>query len=225
MKVNQKRSEELQQTILTSPDLLRELSEKVAGVLGDRVTLSEGATYVFVPRVYSRPTFWPEVYATASIIERIPFGGAGPLDPQVAKQLNEMRVAYQTVEDPSPEPANSRLRREILHNPELFLQLSETLAEVLTQHGVTFAKDETYAFIPVIVKKPVFSGQLAWGTPMPIPPSRPAMRVASDRVVAHFDYYEFNFEFEYELDPGTIIDGIPAPEILQALEQQRIVYT
>ena len=29
---------------------------------------------------------------------------------------------------------------------------------------------------------------------------------------------------EYEFDPGVIIDGIPAPEILQALEQQRIAY-
>ena len=221
MKVIRKRSEELQQTILMSPALLQDLSEKVAGLLGDRVELPEGATYVFVPRVYSRPTFWPEVYAMGSFRERIPFGGAGPLDPQVAKQLNEVRIPYQAAEDSNPLPARFSLRRDILRNPELFLQLSEALAEVLAQHGVTFAKDETFAFIPVVVKKPVFAGQLAAGTPMPIPPSMPRMMVAAHRRWEHYHYHEF----EYEFDPGVIIDGIPAPEILQALEQQRIAYS
>jgi hypothetical protein len=222
MKVIEKRSEELQQAILSNPALLSELSEKVAGVLGGRVSLPEGATYVFVPRVYSRPTFWPEVYATASVSEYIPFGGAGPMDPHVARQLNEMRISFQAVKDPTPEPAGSSfLRKEILRNPELFMQLSETIAGVLEQHGVGFAKDETFAFIPVVVNKPIFSSQPTWGTPMPIPPSKPVMRAAVGSAMAHFDYYEF----EYEFDPGTIINGIPAPEILQALEQQRIAYT
>lgn len=222
MKVIEKRSEELQQAILSNPALLSELSEKVAGVMGGRVTLPEGTTYVFVPRVYSRPTFWPEVYATASVRERIPLGGAGPLDPQIAKRLNETRISSQAVEDPTPEPASSSfLRTEILRNPELFMQLSETIAEVLAQHGVGVAKDETFAFIPVAVSKPVFSSQLTWTTPLPLPPSKPVMRAAVGSAMAHFDYYDF----EYEFDPGTIINGIPAPEILQALEQQRIAYT
>lgn len=218
MKTIRKRSEELQQTILDSPALLKDLSEKVAEVLGNRITLPENATYVFVPKVYSRPTFWPEVYATASLRERIPFGGAGPLDPQIAKQLNEGRITYQMAKDPTPEPSRSSLRMDILRNPELFLQLSEAFAGVLAEHGVTFNKDETFAFIPVVVKKPVFAGQLAAGTPLPDPPAMYATMIAAHSLWEHYHIEEFEF------DPGVIIDGIPAPEILLALEQQRIRY-
>ena len=100
MKMIPKRSEELRQSILGSPALLKALSEKVADVLGDSVALPENTTYVFVPRVYSRPTFWPEVYATASVRERIPFGGAGPLDPEIAKVMDQERITYQSKEEP-----------------------------------------------------------------------------------------------------------------------------
>jgi hypothetical protein len=105
-----KRSEELRQTILGSPALLKALSEKVADVLGDSVALPENTTYVFVPRVYSRPTFWPEVYATASVRERIPFGGAGPLDPEIAKVMDSVWTGpAQPATTGSAEPAASRL--------------------------------------------------------------------------------------------------------------------
>lgn len=215
MKVIRKRSEELQEIILGSPDLLKALSEKIAGVLGDQIKLPKNASYVFIPRVYRRPTFWPEVYVAASYMEHIPFGGAGPLDPQVAKQLNEIRIPYQAVEDSNPLPPRVNMRMEILRNPELFLQLSEGLAGVLAGHGITFSKDETYAFIPVVVKKPVFAGQLATVSPKPEPP-----QLAANGLWQHYHIDEEEFEF----DPGVIIDGIPAPEVLQALEQQRIAY-
>ncbi len=218
MKLIHKRSEELQQTILGSPALLKELSEKVAEVLDDRIKLPENATYVFVPRVYSQPTFWPEVYATASVREYIPFGGAGPLDPQIAHKLNEGRITYQAVKDSNPLPARPSLRMDILRSPELFLQLSETLAGVLAEHGVTFGKEETFAFVPVVVKKPLFAGQLAAATPFPLPSPAAVIVAAAHRMWEHYHFEEFEFEF----DPGVIIDGIPAPEILLALEQQRI---
>ena len=217
MKMIPKRSEELRQSILGSPALLKALSEKVADVLGDSVALPENTTYVFVPRVYSRPTFWPEVYATASVRERIPFGGAGPLDPEIAKVMDQERITYQSKEEPDPEPWRSRLRKEILRSPQLFMQLSQVMAKVLAEHGITFARDETFAFVPVLVKKPVFAGELATPT-IPLPPPRLA---AMFSVHSWWERHHAE-EFEWEFDPGVIIDGIPAPEILLALEKQRI---
>jgi len=229
MKEIRNRSDELQQTILGSPALLKALSEKVAAVLGDRVELPDDTTYVFVPKVYSRPTFWPEVYATGSKLEVIPFGGAGPLDPEIAKVMDQERITYQTQQEPGtdptpwklgpdPVPWRSALRRAILRSPELFMQLSESMAAVLAEHGVTFARDETFAFVPVLVKKPVFAGEMAASPTLPLPPPRLAARFAVHAGWAHHHADEFVWEF----DPGVIIDGIPAPEILQALEQQRI---
>ena len=220
MKVISKRSEELQQAILGNPELLKALSEKIAEVLGERIALPENATYVFVPRVYRRPVFWPEVYVTASIRDYIPFGGAGPLDPHFALKLDKDRIAHQIptqlVRDSNPLPAKVvNMRLEILRDPELFLPLSEGLAEVLAEHGISFAKDETFAFVPVVVKKPVFSGELAAVSPKPEPP----------QIVAHGMWHHYHADqAEFEFDPGVIIDGVPAPEILQALEQQRIAY-
>ena len=229
MKVIRKRTEELQQAIIRNPNLLKDLSQTVAEVIGERIQLPENATYVFVPRVYSRPAFWPEVYAMASIWERIPFGGAGPMDPQIAIRLDKDRIAYQAIKDPTPEPcrpssgptpepSQPSLREDILRNSDLFVPLSMAIAKVLANHNITFNTNETFAFIPVAVIKPVFTGQIAAGTPMPIPPSLPAMMMAEQRMWRLY-YAE---EFDLELDPGVIIDGIPAPELLVALEQQRI---
>lgn len=220
MKVIRKRSEELQETILGNPQLLKALSDKIAEVLGDRIKLPGNATYVFVPQVYRRPTFWPEVYAAPSSVVYIPFGGAGPLDPHFALKLDQDRIAHQIpqhmVRDANPLPAKVvNMRMEILRDPELFLPLSEGLAGVLAEHGIKFARDETYAFIPVMVKKPLFSGELVAINPQPEPPG----------ILFHGIWQHHHAEeLEYEFDPGVIIDGIPAPEVLQALEQQRIAY-
>ena len=227
MKEIRKRSEELQQTILGSPALLQALSDKVAAVLGDRVELPDNTTYVFVPKVYSRPTFWPEVYATGSKLEVIPFGGAGPLDPEIAKIMDQERITYQAQQEPDPEPWKagpdptpwrSALRKAILRSPELFMQLSESMTAVLAEHGVTFARDETFAFVPVLVKKPVFAGDMVASPTLPLPPPRLAAHLA---VHAEWLHHHLD-EYEWEFDPGVIIDGIPAPEILVALEKMRL---
>ena len=140
------------------------------------------------------------------------------MDPQIAIHLDKDRIAYQAVEDPTPEPIQPNLREDILRNSDLFVPLSEAIAKVLANHNITFNTNETFAFIPVSVIKPVFTGQITAGTPMPIPPSLPAMLMAEQRMWKLY-YAE---EFDLELDPGVIIDGIPAPELLVALEQQRI---
>lgn len=224
MKILQKRSKELQQSIVRNQDLLKDLSHIIDKMMSGRIELPDDKTYVFVPRVYSRPVFWPEIYTAASIRERIPFGGAGPLDPQLAVLLDKDRISTARILDPTPEPAKTDLRTQILNDPKLFLQLSEALTEVLSKHDVSFEANETFAFIPVVVDKPMFKGQLAAGTPMPIPPSVQAMIMAERRLWEIHLTEELEFDFEIEFDPGVIIDGIPAPEILVALEQVRIKY-
>lgn len=230
MKVIRKRSEELQQAIIRNRKLLKDLSDTVAEVMSNKIELPQNVTYVFVPRVYTRPAFWPEVYAMASIWDYIPFGGAGPMDPQIAIHLEKGRLAYKA--DPTPEPAQSSLgptpepsqpslRESILGNPDLFMPLSEAIAKVLANHNITFNTNETFAFIPVAVKKPIFKGQLPTGIPLNNPHSLPAMMIAEQRMWWRLYYVE---EFDIEIDPGTIIDGIPAPELLVALEQQRLKF-
>nr|MCU0296526.1 hypothetical protein [Candidatus Nanopelagicales bacterium] len=65
MKELTERSRELQDNILRNQALLRDLSERVAQVLKGQVELPEDTMYLFVPKVYRRPLFLPEVYMTA----------------------------------------------------------------------------------------------------------------------------------------------------------------
>ena len=207
MKLIADRTEELQQGILRNPSLLKELSQTVAKVIGEKIALPTDTTYVFVPRVYSRPTFWPEVYAMASVLEHIPFGGAGPIDPQIAKYLEKDRMAHHATKDSTSESNPTSMREDILKNPKLFMPLSEAIAKVLANHNVTFKANETFSFIPVVVKKPIFNGQVTAVAPL-----------------AENSIWELNHteELDVVLDPGIIINGIPAPDLLVALEQQRI---
>jgi len=133
---------------------LRDLSETISGILKGKVKLEEDETYAFVPLVYKKPTFSPEIFTSAVPIEKIPFGGAGPLDPDILVVLEKFRLR-----NDDPVPIRS-LRKQILGNRALLKELSEGIFRVLTEHGVAFETDETYAFMPVVFKKPVFDHEL-----------------------------------------------------------------
>ena len=148
------RSEELRDIIIKDEKLLRDLSETISGILKGKVKLEEDETYAFVPLVYKKPTFSPEIFTSAVPIEKIPFGGAGPLDPDILVVLEKFRLR-----NDDPVPIRS-LRKQILGNRALLKELSEGIFRVLTEHGVAFETDETYAFMPVVFKKPVFDHEL-----------------------------------------------------------------
>ena len=149
------RSEELRDRIIKDEKLLRDLSETISGILKGNVKLEEDETFAFVPLVYKKPIFAPEIFTSESPIEKIPsFGIAGPYDPDILGLLEKFRIR---ADDPVPIKS---LREQILGNRALLKELSEGISKVLMQHGVAFETDETYAFMPVVFKKPVFGHEL-----------------------------------------------------------------
>lgn len=222
MKVLPKRSEELQQAIVRNQKLLDNLSNRIAEVLKENgIKLADDYTYVFVPQVYRKPVFRPEIYIAAS--SRIPFppiGVAGPLDPQFAVIINKDRISKATINAPVSEPGLPSLRKDILKNPDLFLALSESIAEIFSKHNIKFSVDETFAFIPLVVEKPFFEGQLTADESLPIKSAHSLLRAGMDKNWPQLQVESFDWDSIF--DPGVIIDGIPAPEILVALERQRI---
>jgi hypothetical protein len=213
MKELRERSRALQETILRNKALLAELSERVADVLKGRVELPEDQVYVLVPKVYRRPIFLPEVFIAAvdqGVIEdRI--GMVGPHDPWVVKILDKQRIAVQAVEKENAYASPADLREQILADPALFAELSNTVAEVLQKHGVTLAADETYAFDALTLRRPIFAGEVsATPLPLPKPPEASGGRFAAYRRPQ-----------QVELMPPWF-EGVPAPEMLVVLERMRL---
>lgn len=219
MKELTERSRELQDTILRNPSLLKDLSERVAELLKGKVELPEDSVYLFMPKVYRRPLFLPEVYMMAVDLDRLPHGPwpkpgpfPGPLDPWLVHLLEKARIKDAPIPvshaakqaDPTPEPAGE-LHQQILANPTLFVTLSEGIAEVLARHGVSLGQDETYAFEAVTLRRPVFGGELA--TPViPLPPPRATLAPWAATPIHLPRWYQ----------------GIPPVEMLVALERLRL---
>ena len=63
MKENLRNSSELRDRIIRDKELLRDLSEKIAEILKGKVEIGEDETYTFVPFVYEKPIFAPEIFA------------------------------------------------------------------------------------------------------------------------------------------------------------------
>jgi len=162
------RSEELRDRIIKDEKLLRDLSETISGILKGNVKLEEDETFAFVPLVYKKPNFAPEIFTSAVSIEKIPFGGAGPLDPDILGVLEKYRV-----KDDEHLSVGKSLREQILSNKAVLKELSVGISKVLTAHDVAFENDETYAFLPVVFKRPVF-------TPEPVPWIVSGIRAFSD---------------------------------------------
>lgn len=149
-----KRSEELRYRINNDGKLLKVLSKTISKILKGKVEIADDETFAFVPIVYKKPVFTPEAFTTNVAIGKIPFGGAGPLDPDILVVLENFRVM-----DSNPLPADT-LREQILGNRALMKELSEGISEVLREHDVTFEADETYAFLPIVLKKAIFGPEL-----------------------------------------------------------------
>lgn len=162
------RSEELRDRIIKDEKLLRDLSETISEILKGKVKLEEDETFAFVPLVYKKPVFAPEIFTSEEAIEKIPsFGIAGPYDPDILGALEKYRIR---ADDPVPIKS---LREQIFGNRALLKELSVGISKVLIGHGVVLENDETYAFMPVVFKKPVF-------TPEPVPWKPVGIRAFAD---------------------------------------------
>ena len=208
------RSEELRDRIIKDETLLRDLSETISGILKGKVKLKDDETFAFAPLVYKKPIFMPEIFASVDSIANIPLHGiAGPLDPDFLEILEKFRVKY---DDPIPIIS---LREQILGNKKLLNELSIGILEVLREHGVAFESDETYAFMPVVFKKPIFGPELFASSPVlqlvsdaslvmlgpqPEPPDSPIFSTRISTIALIEKYGIFPQPFPGPLDPWLL---------------------
>jgi hypothetical protein len=167
--------------------------------------------YCFVPRVYRRPLFLPEVFVAAAEEAHVIDPGVfpGPLDPWVVTILDAQRLAGGEAMKPQPVPWHV-LRDQILADQALLGELSQAISKVLAAHGVTLNADETFAFEARTLRRPLFASQVS-SLPLPIPgPGTP-------RVPRTVDIGRYQTAF---LPPW--FEGVPPPEMLALLERTRL---
>ncbi len=214
-------SRELRDRILRDKELLRDLSERIAEVLKGRVEIEEDETYTFVPFVYEKPVFAPEIFAGAAWrvgkTERPPWWWPwwwiGLPAPEILLHLEKYRVTELTPEPDMP------LGEQIIRNKELIGELSDVVSNVLKEHGVVISEDVTYVFSPIVYKKPTFAHEMF----VSVSPSKFAPMVFADPnpQPARWLWASAVSSPVIPLPPPTPIDGIPAPEMLYALDKFR----
>lgn len=220
-------SKELRDRIIRDERLQRDLSEKVAEILNGKVKIEEDEAYTFVPIVYEKPVFAPEIlagpanmaasriYATGLKYRYVWPWWIGLPAPEFLHILEELRL-WET--DPTPELAIP-LGEQIVRNTYLLKDLAEGVSEILTKHGVVVSEDVMYVFSPMVYKRPIFAHELFMGVhasefaqeilagPTPQPTAEVAVKLlAAERIAIPW----------HDIGP---IDGIPAPEIFYALEK------
>jgi len=208
-------SEELRDRIIRDEKLLRDLSEKIAEILKGKVEIGEDEAYTFVPFVYEKPVFAPEIFTgpvrRVGKTERLSWWWIGLPAPEILQHLEKYRVTELT-----PEPGMP-LGEQIIGNKELLRELSVGVSSVLKAHGVAISDDVMYVFSPIVYKKPTFAHEMF----MSVSPSKFAPMVFADPTPepARWLWASAVYTPVIPLPPPTPIDGIPAPELLYALEK------
>ena len=209
-------SKELRDRIVRDERLQRDLSEKVAEILKERVKIGEGAAYTFVPIVYEKLVFAPEMlagpanvaasrmYATGLKYQhRWPWWIGLPA-PEFLHILEKLRLRET---NPTPE-LSIPLGEQIVRNTDLLRDLAEGVSEILNKHGVVVSEDVMYIFSPMVYKKPIFVHELFMG--VHVSEFAPEMLAATKLLAVE------STSMWPIVGP---IDGIPAPEIFCALEK------
>lgn len=219
-------SREFRGRILRDKKLLRDLSEKIAEILNGKVEIGKDEAYTFVPFVYEKTVFAPEIFAGP--VRRVgkmelppwwwPWWWIGLPAPEILGILEKYRVTELTPE------LDMSLGEQIISNKELLGELSEGVSSVLKEHGVAISEDVMYVFSPIVYKKPTFAHEMF----MSVSPSKFAPMVFADPFKAipitvpepaRWLWASAVYTPLIPLPPPTPIDGIPAPELLYALEK------
>ncbi|MDY6930921.1 MAG: hypothetical protein SVJ22_03265 [Halobacteriota archaeon] len=228
MKEKIENSEELRDRILSDKKLLSHLSDKISEVLKGKVKIGEDESYTFVPVVQKKPVFAPEIFGRPyndreRIIYRPPWWWPwiGIPAPDVLIYMEKHRIKDEMIKDTDKKP----LKEQILRNKELLGELSETVAGVLKEHGVVISEEVSYVFSPVVYKTPTFAHEMfmdvsclnhemtmaskviAYEGPTPQPSILSAREIISEDLAKRI---------------VMPIDGIPAPELLYALDKLRL---
>ncbi len=225
MKEKIENSRELRDRILRDEKLLSDLSERIAEILKGKVEIGKDEAYSFVPLVNKKSSFAPEIFAGPRTevgpwwwCRYWPVCGLPTVE--FLNVLEKYRITEKT-----PQPGMT-LREQILGNKALLLELSEAVSIALKAHGVAISEDVMYVFSPVVYKRPTFAHEMFMDvTPMvaagPHPePSSPVIvadPTSEPAIIAARHMASESVSWRI-VRP---IDGIPAPELLYALDMFR----
>jgi len=158
----------------------------------------------------------------------------GGLDPITLKILEKMRIWESSVADaPIPVSTSAQLIDRIVGSPKLMKDFSDAVFDVLQQNGITFKENEGCVFTPFVFETPTFAqkvgvarnilevrgfGPQVYADPTP----EPAMVTIRPRPLPGL------IEIGRKRTVGVIhppwwFIGIPAPEVLRALDVLRQV--
>lgn len=223
MKEKIENSEELRDRILRDEKLLSDLSEKISEILNGKVEIGEDEAYTFVPFVFKKPIFAPEVLLGPNMLDNDRLSWwwwVGLPVPELLEALEQYRVNELT-----PKPGMP-LAKQIIGNKELFRELSECVSSVLKEHGVVISEDVMYVFSPIVYKKPIFAPEML----MSVIPSQFVTNVSGDQIKvlpiplpgqAKWFLASEVYTPSIPMPPPKPVDGIPAPELLHALDRFR----
>ncbi|ODS35393.1 MAG: hypothetical protein A7316_05825 [Candidatus Altiarchaeales archaeon WOR_SM1_86-2] len=245
-----KKSDELKEKIAKDEKLMRKLSNSADKVLKKHGVELEGMSYVFEPRVFTMsPDEAPEVMVNARKameLESVMHGDPSPwkpveitmkclpecggMDPHTLRVLEDLRITEIAEPDPEPWHTSRGLMRQIVGNKELLKEFSKTIFGILEEHGIKFKENEGCVFTPCVFETPIFAQKVAvaerseqirgfgpqiYAYPTPEPGIRAKLRPLPGIIIA-----------PWGPTPGIIWPpwwwiGIPAPEMLRALDVMR----
>jgi len=157
----------------------------------------------------------------------------GPMDPISLKILEKIRIQKMVSDDPVPIVTSDQLMRRIVGNGKLMRALSGGIFEILQEGGIKFNRREGCVFTPVVFQAPIYAQKV--GTAAKFSDIRgfgPQLYASADPTpepaVVAMKPFPGIIEMQQgrTLFPGVIIDrwwwiGIPAPELLEALQIMR----
>ena len=158
----------------------------------------------------------------------------GPLDPFTLKILEKYRMTDEVFSDSNPLPpygTSEHLITRIVSSKKLLSELSEIIFNTLKEHGITFKENEGCVFTPVVFETPVFaqivgtarrlSDIKGFGPQVYASPQSNKWGAIKPRPFPGIIINPWGGR-----TPGVIIPpwwwiGIPAPEMLHALDVMR----
>lgn len=161
----------------------------------------------------------------------------GPMDPVSLRILEKIRILEMVKDDPVPLRTSGQLMRKIVGNARLMRALSEGLFNILRKNDIKFSRREGCVFTPVVFQAPIYAQKVGAAAkfseiqgfgPQLYAGANPTPEPAVAEVNKPFPGI-IELQRGKALLPGVIIDrwwwiGIPAPELLEALQKIRQYY-
>jgi hypothetical protein len=158
----------------------------------------------------------------------------GIIDPTTLRVLEKIRMVslVEPITLPGdPEPLTDSLMRQIVGDKDLLTELSESIFGILKEHDISFYEDEGCVFVPCIFETPIFAQRVSIEDKSQIRGFGPQIYAGpSAQSAIRIKPFPGIIEIRGVIrpTPGVFIDpkwwiGIPAPEMLHALQLMREV--